>query len=60
MNQLNCDIIKDLMPSYLDNLCSDSSRKAVEDHLPVAGPSWKLSVPQTWSARKLRQSNWTS
>lgn len=33
MNQLNCDIIKDLMPSYLDNLCSDSSRKAVEDHL---------------------------
>ncbi len=33
MNQLDCDIVRDLMPSYLDHLCSESSRKAVECHV---------------------------
>ncbi len=30
---LNCDIVKDLIPSYLEDLCSEDSRKAVEAHL---------------------------
>lgn len=33
MNRLNCAIIKDLIPSYLDDICSEESRKAVEAHL---------------------------
>lgn len=33
MNKLNCDIVKDLIPSYLDDICSESSRKAVEEHM---------------------------
>lgn len=33
MEKLNCSIIKDLLPSYLDGICSEDSRKAVEEHL---------------------------
>ena len=29
----NCDIIKDLLPLYADDVCSDESRKAVEEHI---------------------------
>ena len=28
-----CEIIKDLLPLYIDGVCSDESRKAVEEHL---------------------------
>lgn len=31
--KLNCDIVKDLVPSYLENICSKSSEEAVEAHL---------------------------
>ncbi|MCM1161614.1 MAG: zf-HC2 domain-containing protein [Roseburia sp.] len=30
---MKCDIIKDLLPSYADGLCSEESRKMVEQHL---------------------------
>ena len=29
----NCNMIKDLLPLYADEVCSDESRKAVEEHL---------------------------
>ncbi|WP_028510494.1 zf-HC2 domain-containing protein [Ruminococcus sp. NK3A76] len=29
----NCDIIRDLLPLYQDDICSESSRSAVEEHL---------------------------
>lgn len=29
----NCDLIRDLLPLYTDNVCSAASRKAVENHL---------------------------
>jgi len=32
MNE-NCDIIRDLLPLYRDNVCSEASRKLVEEHL---------------------------
>ncbi len=32
MSRVNCDIVRDLLPSYLDGICSESSRKAVEQH----------------------------
>ena len=31
--KINCDIIEDLIPLYLDDVCSDQSKKAVEDHI---------------------------
>lgn len=33
VNKLNCDIVRDLVPSYLENICSKSSEEAVEAHL---------------------------
>jgi hypothetical protein len=31
--RITCEIIKDLLPLYHDNVCSEDSRKLVEDHL---------------------------
>lgn len=33
MSRLNCEIIRDLIPSYVDGICSQSSREAVEEHV---------------------------
>ncbi|MCL2376734.1 MAG: zf-HC2 domain-containing protein [Defluviitaleaceae bacterium] len=30
---ISCDVIKDLLPLYHDDVCNESSRKIVEDHL---------------------------
>ncbi|MBR1854791.1 MAG: zf-HC2 domain-containing protein [Lachnospiraceae bacterium] len=30
---IKCDVIQDLMPSYLDEICSDASRELVEQHM---------------------------
>ena len=29
----NCEIIKDLLPLYIDDACSSESKKSVEEHL---------------------------
>ncbi|MBQ8559320.1 MAG: zf-HC2 domain-containing protein [Tyzzerella sp.] len=31
--KLDCKVIEDLLPLYLDNMCSEQSRKMVEEHL---------------------------
>ncbi|MCI8286925.1 MAG: hypothetical protein HFH89_04580, partial [Lachnospiraceae bacterium] len=33
MEKMNCDIIRDLIPSYLDKVCSEATRQCVEEHL---------------------------
>lgn len=33
MNKMNCDIIQDLIPSYVDELCSDATKVCVEEHV---------------------------
>ncbi|MBO5411311.1 MAG: zf-HC2 domain-containing protein [Clostridia bacterium] len=33
MNRISCDIIKDLLPLYIDGVCSDDSAAAVSAHL---------------------------
>lgn len=33
MNHLKCEIVKDLIPSYLDGICSETSKAAVNEHL---------------------------
>lgn len=30
---ITCDIIRDLLPSYVDGICSDDSRQVIEQHL---------------------------
>ncbi|WP_375200459.1 zf-HC2 domain-containing protein [Bacillus sp. RS11] len=30
---MNCNIIKDLLPSYIDGICSEDTTKVVEEHL---------------------------
>ncbi len=30
---MNCDIVKDLIPLYIDGCCSEESKKAVEEHI---------------------------
>ena len=32
-NKISCDVINDLLPSYIDGICSEESKKIVEDHL---------------------------
>lgn len=32
-NKKECDIIQDLLPSYVDNICSEASREWIEEHL---------------------------
>lgn len=31
--KVNCDIIQDLMPSYIDEVCSEATKQCVEEHL---------------------------
>lgn len=33
MEKMKCDIIQDLIPSYVDGLCSDATRECVEEHM---------------------------
>ena len=32
MKSRDCDIVKDLMPSYVDGICSDAAKEYVEEH----------------------------
>lgn len=31
--KIDCEIVQDLIPSYLEELCSDASRRCVEEHI---------------------------
>ena len=33
MRKLECEVIRDLIPSYVDELCSETSRRYVDEHL---------------------------
>lgn len=33
MEKMNCDIIRDLIPSYADDICSEATRQCVQEHL---------------------------
>lgn len=33
MEKMNCDIIQDLIPSYIDGICSEASKNCVEEHI---------------------------
>jgi len=33
MEKMNCDIVQDLIPSYVDEICSEATRQCVEEHI---------------------------
>jgi len=33
MSKLECDVIRDLLPSYVDEICSETSKRYVEEHV---------------------------
>lgn len=37
MEKMNCDIIRDLIPSYVDEVCSQATKECVEAHLEECG-----------------------
>lgn len=39
---MNCEIIKDLIPLYIDKCCSEESAKTVEEHLKICSECKKL------------------
>lgn len=39
---MNCEIVRDLLPLYADGLCSEESRRAVEEHLKTCEACRKL------------------
>ncbi len=54
----DCDIIGDLIPSYVDEVCSEKSRRAVEEHVNECAACKKLLEQQRlmdFSAEKLEE-----
>ena len=33
--KVTCEIIKDLLPLFIDNLCSNDSKAAIEEHIKI-------------------------
>lgn len=42
MKEINCDVIQDLLPSYLDKITSESTNRLVEDHLQSCNKCSKI------------------
>ena len=41
-NNLTCEIVRDLLPSYVDGLTNDVSNQAVEQHIKICENCRKL------------------
>ena len=56
---LSCEIIRDLFPSYVDNVLSDASIQAVEEHIRECEACAKIladmRLPEEAVQEKLRQ-----
>ena len=35
MHKIACDVIKDLLPLYVDDVCSEKTKDLIEEHLTV-------------------------
>lgn len=42
MSKLECDVIRDLLPSYVDGICSEASRRHIEEHIAECGECDRL------------------
>ena len=43
-NNLTCEVVEDLMPSYIDGLTCEVTNKAVREHLSISVITISLSV----------------
>ena len=58
MDKNNCDIIRDLIPSYVDEICSQTTREWVEEHIQTCGECRLMAArcrDQALSAQKLER-----
>lgn len=58
MEKMNCDIIRDLIPSYVDEVCSQATKECVEAHLEECGECRLIAArcqDSTLAAEKLEQ-----
>lgn len=44
LNKQNCNIIRDLLPSYLDHICTPDTQKAVDEHLSACSSCRDLAA----------------
>ena len=40
MAKIPCEIIRDLLPLYQDDICSEKSRNAIEEHIKECPGEW--------------------
>ena len=52
----DCDLIRDLLPLYLDGVCSDASRRAVKAHLAGCADCRRaLAETGDWAKNRRRE-----
>lgn len=44
MNKLDCEIVQDLLPGYVEELTSDHTRRAVEEHLKMCNTCYNMYI----------------
>lgn len=44
MEKIKCDIIQDLIPSYVDGICSEATRECVEEHMESCEECRKMAA----------------
>lgn len=44
MNKLDCEIVQDLLPNYVEELTSDYTRQAVEEHLKICNVCYDMCM----------------
>lgn len=58
MEKMKCDIIQDLIPSYVDEICSNATRECVEEHIKICKECEQMVVlcrDHAPSGKKLEQ-----
>jgi len=59
--KISCEIIKDLLPLYFDDVCSNDSKTAIEEHLTYCGnckfefEAMQISFPLNKPEQNLKQ-----
>jgi len=44
MEKIRCEIIQDLIPSYVDGVCSEATRECVEEHMEICARCRKMAA----------------
>lgn len=58
MKSRDCDIVKDLMPSYVDGICSDAAKEYVEEHAKECDGCRQML--EAYKANVLSGESWSS